>query len=227
VSLLRAFEFIAAAGAVLFLAASAAALGPEDRVPPDAQRQVAELSEQSAILSESAAGLGGASQDLSGGEQGLHRKEEGAGGGGAELAEDSDDFGGKSVRVTENEDEVKIEISSDVLFDFDRWGIRPDADSALTKVQEIISGYAGARITLEGHTDSIGSDQYNQNLSIKRAKSVKAWLVHRAGLDPRRMSAYGRGEQQPVAPNTLDDGRDNPEGRRRNRRVEIRVQKEG
>ena len=71
-----------------------------------------------------------------------------------------------------------------------------------------------------GHTDSIGSDAVNDALSLRRAEAVKAWLAG-AGIPPSVVSAEGRGKHEPLAPNTFPDGRDNPEGRAQNRRVQL------
>ena len=69
------------------------------------------------------------------------------------------------------------------------------------------------------------ADTYNLRLSARRAESVKAWLVQQGGIDGKRMTTKGWGEAKPVAPNTHPDGSDNPEGRQRNRRVELTVKK--
>ncbi|MDP7239531.1 MAG: OmpA family protein, partial [Candidatus Latescibacteria bacterium] len=74
-----------------------------------------------------------------------------------------------------------------------------------------------------GHTDSKGSDAYNQKLSEKRALSVKTWLLTNTNISKYLLHTIGLGETQPVAPNEKEDGSDNPEGRAQNRRVEILV----
>jgi outer membrane protein OmpA-like peptidoglycan-associated protein len=76
---------------------------------------------------------------------------------------------------------------------------------------------------VEGHTDAKGAEQYNQELSVRRATSVRDWLVRSAGLRAGSVTAVGFGETRPVAPNAKADGSDDPEGRQRNRRVEIVV----
>jgi len=78
------------------------------------------------------------------------------------------------------------------------------------------------QVTIEGHTDSIGSDSYNQRLSERRAQAVKAYLVSK-GVAASRLETVGKGEQEPVAPNTKD-GKDNPQGRAMNRRAELKIQ---
>jgi len=121
--------------------------------------------------------------------------------------------------------EIRIELSADVLFDFDKAELRPDAVPSLEKVAAVLREYPSAPVLIEGHTDSKGADAYNQTLSEKRAASVKDWLVENAGIDPARLSTRGWGETKPVAPNTKPDGSDDPEGRQKNRRVEILVKK--
>jgi OOP family OmpA-OmpF porin len=77
------------------------------------------------------------------------------------------------------------------------------------------------QVTIEGHTDSIGSEGYNQRLSERRAAAVQQYLEAQ-GIAPERLETVGKGESEPVAPNT-QDGRDNPEGRAMNRRAELKV----
>lgn len=117
--------------------------------------------------------------------------------------------------------ELKLNISSDILFAFDRADIRPQAARTLAQVALLIREKHPRQVRIEGHTDAKGSDAYNMRLSLRRAESVRNWLVEREGINPRLIVVKGFGERRPVAPNTLPDGRDNPEGRRLNRRVEI------
>lgn len=84
-----------------------------------------------------------------------------------------------------------------------------------------LTGVSLEVIIAVGHTDSIGSDAYNQKLSERRAAAVKAYLVSK-GIEANRVYTEGKGEKQPVAENRTN-GRDNPEGRAKNRRVEIEV----
>jgi len=121
--------------------------------------------------------------------------------------------------------EIKIELSADVLFDFDKYDLRPDAVPSLQKVAAVVTEYQNAPVLIEGHTDSVGSDAYNQTLAEKRAASVQDWLVKNAGVVPARVSTRGWGKSKPTAPNTKPDGSDDPEGRRKNRRVEITLKK--
>ena len=85
---------------------------------------------------------------------------------------------------------------------------------------------AGRRITLEGHTDAIGTEAYNLELSRRRAEGVAQELVAR-GVQRDRLTAEGFGKQRPLVPNTLPDGKDNPAGRALNRRVEAVLQVTG
>lgn len=131
----------------------------------------------------------------------------------------------RQLAITETETEIRIELSGDVLFDFDRADIKPEAEPMLAEVAELLKQHPGQSVLIEGHTDSIGSADYNLRLSRQRAESVKDWLVNTGGVDGRRLQTRGFGMANPVAPNTHPDGSDNPEGRQQNRRVEIKMQK--
>jgi photosystem I P700 chlorophyll a apoprotein A2 len=127
------------------------------------------------------------------------------------------------AKVTEKE--IVIALSADVLFDFDKADLKPAAIEALMKVVEVLNSVARAPATVEGHTDAKGTDAYNQPLSERRARAVRDWLIKEGGIAPDRLSAQGFGKTRPVAPNTKPDGTDDPDGRQKNRRVEIRVKK--
>ena len=118
---------------------------------------------------------------------------------------------------------IVIDLASDVLFDFDKFTIKPDAATTLAKVAVLIREKAKGNVLIEGHTDAKGSEAYNQVLSEKRAEAVKSWLTKMHGIKPGILKTKGWGEQKPVAPNTKEDGSDNPEGRARNRRVVITI----
>ena len=122
--------------------------------------------------------------------------------------------------------EIRIELAADVLFDFDKAELRPDALDALRKVATVIASTPGP-VVIEGHTDSKGEDAYNHTLSERRASSVKTWLAREGGIDAARISTRGLGETQPKVPNAAPDGSDDPAGRQQNRRVEITIKKPG
>ena len=117
--------------------------------------------------------------------------------------------------------EVRIALSADVLFDFDKADLRAEAKPSLDKVVAVLKSYPKSTATVEGHTDSKGDDAYNRKLSERRAESVRKWLA--ANGASLRMSTRGWGEKKPVAPNAKPDGKDDAEGRQKNRRVEITV----
>lgn len=104
-----------------------------------------------------------------------------------------------------------------VNFDFDKANIRPDATPILKEAATILKENATLKVSVEGHTDAKGTDDYNLKLSMRRAAAVKAFLVQE-GVAESRLSTRGLGESQPVASNETDDGR------AQNRRVELKVQ---
>jgi outer membrane protein OmpA-like peptidoglycan-associated protein len=115
-------------------------------------------------------------------------------------------------------------LRADLLFDFNKADIRPDAAVTLRQVAASIARrFPGARLEIDGHTDSVGGDAYNLDLSLRRARAVAGWLGRNGHLDAGRMTTRGYGESKPVAPNTRRDGSDNPTGRQLNRRVAIGV----
>lgn len=128
-----------------------------------------------------------------------------------------------SLSGTETGFNIQINLSSDVLFDFDKAELKPEADSELQKAADIIRQKGKGLILISGYTDSKGSDAYNKRLSLARAQAVKNWFEAQ-GLH-QNYQTEGLGAANPVAPNTNDDGSDNPEGRAKNRRVEIIVNK--
>jgi OOP family OmpA-OmpF porin len=115
----------------------------------------------------------------------------------------------------------KVSLSAVTLFDFDKSVVKPEGRRALDDLVASLGPVNLEVIIAIGHTDSIGSDAYNQALSIRRVEAVKAYLVSK-GIPAGRIQAEGRGEREPVAPNTIG-GKDNPEGRAKNRRVVIEV----
>ena len=105
---------------------------------------------------------------------------------------------------------------NDVLFDFNKYTLKPGAREKLAKVSGILLAYPGLKLQLEGHTDSIGSDDYNLNLSQQRADSVRDFLIEQ-GVQADSITAVGMGKADPVASNDTDAGR------QQNRRVELVV----
>ncbi len=103
-----------------------------------------------------------------------------------------------------------------VHFDFNKTDIRPDSRPALNEAAELLKQNPNVRISVEGHTDAIGSDAYNEQLSTKRAEAVFRYLVNH-GVDPEHMAVVGYGKRRPVADNDTDSGR------AQNRRVELHV----
>ncbi len=108
---------------------------------------------------------------------------------------------------------------NDVLFDSGSSDLRPGGQRLVARMAEFLREYPERTIAIEGFTDSVGDDQYNQTLSERRASSVRVALVD-AGIDPSRIYVKGYGEAYPVASN------DTSEGRQRNRRVEVVISDE-
>jgi len=110
----------------------------------------------------------------------------------------------------------KVSLTADALFDFDKSNIKPAAKASLDSLAEKIKTLTLEVVIAVGHTDAIGTDAYNQKLSVRRANSVKKYLISK-GIDANRIYVEGKGESQPVADNKT------AEGRAKNRRVEIEV----
>jgi outer membrane protein OmpA-like peptidoglycan-associated protein len=131
----------------------------------------------------------------------------------------------KELQLKETEKAVTMKLEGDVLFDFGKAEIKPEAEETLGKVGTVIAQFPEGKVLIEGHTDSKGSRRGNHELSKRRAQAVKDWLVKKKGVSASIITTSGFGETQPVAPNTNSDGSDNPQGRQQNRRVEITVEK--
>jgi len=132
----------------------------------------------------------------------------------------------EAVKATTNGCETRIGVLADALFDFDKAVLRPDAEATLeAAIPQIKQATQDGKYPalVEGHTDGKGSDAYNLRLSEARARSVRDWLARRQVL-PLATDIVGYGKSMPVAPNEFEDGSDNPEGRQKNRRVEITVE---
>ena len=113
-----------------------------------------------------------------------------------------------------------VSLASDVTFDFDKASVRDNARPTLDRLAELIKASPAGAISIEGHTDAKGDDDYNKRLSEQRAAAVKAYLVGK-GIDAAKLTTIGLGELRPVAPNATSDGGDDEAGRQRNRRVEV------
>lgn len=125
------------------------------------------------------------------------------------------------LNATETDRGTLISLPGDVLFDFDKATIRPDARPTLDKLAELIKAQSPPSIAVEGHTDSKGDDRYNQRLSDARAMAVRDYLVSVRTVDGTKLATKGYGELKPVAPNMKPDGSDDEAGRQKNRRVEV------
>ena len=110
----------------------------------------------------------------------------------------------------------KVTYAADAFFDFDKSVVKPAGKAKLDDLVSKVKGINLEVIIAVGHTDSVGSDAYNQKLSVRRAEAVKAYLVSK-GIEKNRIYTEGKGEKQPVASNKTT------EGRAKNRRVEIEV----
>jgi OOP family OmpA-OmpF porin len=110
----------------------------------------------------------------------------------------------------------KVTFAADAFFDFDKAVLKPEGRAKLDDLVSKMSGLNLEVVIAVGHTDSIGTDAYNQRLSVRRAEAVKSYLVSK-GVERNRVYTEGKGEKQPVADNKT------AEGRAKNRRVEIEV----
>ncbi|MFN5812375.1 MAG: outer membrane protein OmpA [Burkholderiales bacterium] len=110
----------------------------------------------------------------------------------------------------------KVTYAADAFFDFNKSVIKPEAKAKLDDLVDKIKAINLEVIIAVGHTDAVGSDEYNQKLSMRRSNAVKAYLINK-GVDKTRIYTEGKGEKQPVADNSTK------EGRAKNRRVEIEV----
>jgi OOP family OmpA-OmpF porin len=111
---------------------------------------------------------------------------------------------------------TKVTYAADAFFDFDKSVLKPEGKAKLDDLVSKVKNINLEVIIAVGHTDSVGTDAYNQRLSVRRAEAVKAYLVSK-GIEKNRVYTEGKGEKQPVADNKT------AEGRAKNRRVEIEV----
>jgi outer membrane protein OmpA-like peptidoglycan-associated protein len=133
---------------------------------------------------------------------------------------------GKALLVQETPQGIVLRLAGDLLFDFDKFDLRPEAVATMREVAtKIRAANPRGKIRIAGYTDSKGSQPFNMRLSQQRASSVETWLVQNAGFPASAFSRAGYGAANPVAPNETPDGHDDPDGRQRNRRVEIVIPK--
>jgi outer membrane protein OmpA-like peptidoglycan-associated protein len=128
-----------------------------------------------------------------------------------------------NLEARETERGVVVNLP-DVLFAFGRADLTSGAVGKVRSIAEVLNTQAtGRHVSVEGHTDAIGSEAFNQRLSERRAETVVSALEG-AGVNPQQITAKGFGKRYPIAPNTNPDGTDNPAGRAKNRRVEVVIE---
>ncbi len=120
----------------------------------------------------------------------------------------------EAASIQREQNILAVTFKADVLFDYNSAVLKPGAYSEIDRVARVLVNYPQTRIRVEGHTDSTGSEQYNQVLSEQRARAVRDALIQR-GVDPRRVEVIGFGESRPIATNNTEAGR------QMNRRVSI------
>lgn len=210
----RQFRSAAAAGLIAALVTGCATN------PETGQREMTKTGKGAAIGAAAGAVLGG----VSGGNRG-QRAAIGAAAGAAigagigKYMQNQEDklrqqTAGTGVEVSRQGNDVVLNMPSHVTFATDSAQISPAFQSTLDQVASTISEYADTRVQIAGHTDSTGSESYNQQLSERRAQAVANYLIGR-GVAGNRISTVGYGETKPVASN------ETVEGRQQNRRVEI------
>ncbi len=124
---------------------------------------------------------------------------------------------GTGVQVTQTADnQLKLEVPSDISFDVGRADIKPNFAPILDRFAQTLNENRTTKVRIVGHTDSTGTDAINDPLSVNRASSARSYLASR-GVDPARIAIDGRGSREPIADNSTEAGR------ARNRRVEIFV----
>ena len=119
------------------------------------------------------------------------------------------------LNAQQSEEGLVVPLPEQVLFDFNKAEVRPDATPTLDKVAQVVGFYAGAQVEIQGHTDDVGTDQFNQGLSERRANAVRDHLIGVNGIPAESLVVKAFGESRPVAPN------DSEANRQRNRRVEV------
>lgn len=123
---------------------------------------------------------------------------------------------GTGVEIVRNGDELVLRMPEGITFAYDRADVQPQFRNTLDQVARTLDEFGSTAIDVYGHTDSTGSDAYNQGLSERRARAVADYLAAR-GVEPVRLATFGFGESQPIANNSTEAGR------AANRRVELRI----
>ncbi len=121
------------------------------------------------------------------------------------------------IKVEKTGGEIKLTIPEKLLFDFNKFFLKPEAKKALEVIADILKKDKNKKILITGYTDNIGSKTYNLRLSLQRAQSVADYLVYVEGINSERIKIVGKGESNPIADNSTE------KGRAINRRVEIKI----
>src|SRR5699024_2054090 len=120
-----------------------------------------------------------------------------------------------NVKIEGDEEEITMQVPDGLLFDFDQHELRSEAKETLDEVAKALEQYDGSDVQINGHTDNQSDEEYNMNLSEKRATSVEDYLYNEGALDNVNAKTKGYGDTKPIASN------DDEEGRQKNRRVEV------
>ena len=211
--------FLAAAVAASLLLGACSTTSPDVIRPGDAQRlstvqDAVVLHVRPVVVEGQQSGVGGVSGavigGIAGGAVGYTMDKQ--------IKELKEQTAGSGVDVTEtdNGQAILVNLPEGVTFDVGSYSLKPEFRATLDKVADSLKQYPDSLIDVYGHTDSTGSDAYNQTLSENRARTVANYLSMQ-GVSPARIRSQGYGETMPVASN------DTPEGRARNRRVEIKI----
>lgn len=118
------------------------------------------------------------------------------------------------AKVEQYGEGLVVQFDSKVLFDFDSYALRDESKDAIAELAKVLNKYDSTEVVIEGHTDNVGSEAYNEKLSRQRAKAVEDYALS-LGVDRRRLSSKGLGEMQPIASNETEAGR------QENRRVQF------
>ncbi len=123
----------------------------------------------------------------------------------------------KVAETKKTQEGLLVKLKSELLFDTAKADVKPEAEQKLAELGEILSKYEKDEVNVGGFTDSVGTDEFNKELSEKRAQAVRDILV-KQGVDSSRINVFGFGEETPIANNSTE------KGRTLNRRVELAIQ---